>query len=112
MNAHLSDSMLRLCRWRSLLAVDDLVEGVVAALERTGMLEHTFIVSSKHGESTLLREKTILRLHDYVPLASWCPLALHSQFYTSDHGYHFGHFRLPPAKMHVYEFDVRVPFIW
>jgi arylsulfatase A-like enzyme len=32
-------------------------------------------------------------------------------FVPSALGYHFGHFRLPPAKMHVYEFDVRVPFL-
>ena len=36
-----------LCRWRSLLAVDDLVEGVVGALERTGVLDSTFIVSTR-----------------------------------------------------------------
>ena len=32
-------------------------------------------------------------------------------FYTSDHGFHFGHFRLPPLKMHKYEFDIRVPLL-
>ena len=32
-------------------------------------------------------------------------------FYTSDHGFHLGHFRLPPLKMHKYEMDVRVPLL-
>ena len=62
-------------RWRALLSVDDLVAGVVAALDEFGFLERTWI------------------------------------FYTSDNGYHFGHFRLPAAKMHVFEFDTRVPLL-
>ena len=61
-------------RWRSLLAVDDLVSGVIDALKEAKLLETTYVV------------------------------------FTSDNGFHFGHFRLPPAKMHVYEFDVHVPF--
>jgi N-acetylglucosamine-6-sulfatase len=32
-------------------------------------------------------------------------------FFVSDNGYHFGHFRLPPAKAHVYEFDIHVPLL-
>lgn len=62
-------------RWRSLLAVDDLVHGVVTTLSDEGLLDSTFV------------------------------------FFTSDNGFHFGHFRLPPAKAHVYEFDVRVPLL-
>ena len=31
--------------------------------------------------------------------------------FASDNGYHYGHFRLPPAKMQVYDFDTRVPFL-
>ncbi|XP_065829466.1 N-acetylglucosamine-6-sulfatase-like [Oscarella lobularis] len=30
---------------------------------------------------------------------------------TSDHGYQLGQFRLPMCKMHVYEHDIRVPFL-
>mmetsp|Transcript_17725 Transcript_17725/g.54530 ORF Transcript_17725/g.54530 Transcript_17725/m.54530 type:complete len:508 (+) Transcript_17725:42-1565(+) len=58
-------------RWRSLLAVDDLVAAVFEAVN----LEDTYV------------------------------------FYTSDHGFHLGHFRLPPLKMHKYEMDVRVPLL-
>jgi N-acetylglucosamine-6-sulfatase len=62
-------------RWRTLLAVDDLVAAVVETLKEEALLESTYV------------------------------------FFTSDHGYQFGHFRLPPGKMNVYEFDVRVPFL-
>ena len=39
-------------RWRTLLSVDDMVEGVVAALEETGQLNNTWIFyTSDHGQN-------------------------------------------------------------
>jgi N-acetylglucosamine-6-sulfatase len=39
-------------RWRTLLSVDDLIEGVVAALDDTGVLENTWIFfTSDHGQN-------------------------------------------------------------
>jgi len=61
-------------RWGALLAVDDLVAGVVDALDAAGALADTYV------------------------------------FYTSDHGYHLGSFRLAEGKMHFYETDTKVPF--
>jgi len=63
-------------RWGALLAVDDLVEGVVGALDTAGVLDSTYI------------------------------------FYWSDHGYHLGSFRLAEGKMHFYDHDSRVPFLF
>eukprot|EP00038_Savillea_parva_P030431 m.77804 g.77804 ORF g.77804 m.77804 type:complete len:571 (+) comp9164_c0_seq1:117-1829(+) len=60
-------------RWRSLLAVDDLVAAVIHTLDETGVLDNTFI------------------------------------FYTADHGYHLGQFRIPDEKTLPYDTDLRVP---
>ena len=45
-------------RWRSLIAVDDVVDAVVATLQETGVLDYTYV------------------------------------FYTADHGYHLGQWRM------------------
>ena len=45
-------------RWRSLIAVDDVVDAVVATLQETGVLDNTYV------------------------------------FYTADHGYHLGQWRM------------------
>jgi len=70
---HFDEVMRR--RWGALLAVDDMVEGIMGALASIHVLENTFV------------------------------------FYWSDHGYHLGSFRLGEGKMHMYEFDTRVPFM-
>lgn len=61
-------------RWRSLLAVDDLVDAVIDTLDQTGVLDQTFV------------------------------------FYTADHGYHLGQWRIPDEKVLPYDTDIRVPF--
>ena len=39
-------------RWRALLSVDDLIEGVVEALDSTGVLDNTWIFfTSDHGQN-------------------------------------------------------------
>ena len=39
-------------RWRTLLSVDDLIEGVVGALDDTGVLDNTWIFfTSDHGQN-------------------------------------------------------------
>ena len=62
-------------RWRTLLSVDDLVEGIVGRLEDLGVLNETFV------------------------------------FYTSDHGYNLGQFRLAGNKLHAYDNTLRIPLL-
>ena len=46
-------SVLRACRWRTLLSVDDLVEKVVKGLEVRGELENTYVIfTSDNGYHT------------------------------------------------------------
>ena len=60
-------------RWRSLLSVDDLVEGVYERLDKYGLTDNTYF------------------------------------FYTSDHGFKLGQWRVATAKLHPYETDIRIP---
>lgn len=61
------------------------------------------------------RWRTLLSVDDLVAaLVAGLEQAgvLHNTYilYTSDHGYQLGQLRLPMCKLHVYDFDLRIPF--
>jgi N-acetylglucosamine-6-sulfatase len=62
-------------RLKSLLSVDDLVEGMIQTLDELDVLDNTYII------------------------------------FTSDNGFRLGQFRMPEAKFHPYENDIRLPMM-
>ena len=92
----------------ALLAVDDMVEGIVGALTQVGVLDKTYVfyVSTlkvhKHSADRCSDLETACGHPKFGPML-WLQ--------WSDHGYHLGSFRLAEGKMHFYEFDTRVPFL-
>ncbi|CAJ1934958.1 unnamed protein product [Cylindrotheca closterium] len=62
-------------RLKTLLSVDDLVEGLVQTLQDLDLLENTYLL------------------------------------FTSDNGFRLGQFRMPEAKFHPYENDIRLPMM-
>eukprot|EP00980_Cylindrotheca_fusiformis_P030282 scaffold24620_cov137-Cylindrotheca_fusiformis.AAC.4 len=62
-------------RLKSLLSVDDLVEGIIETLDELEILDDTYVI------------------------------------FTSDNGFRLGQFRMPEAKFHPYENDIRLPMM-
>lgn len=107
-----SDSLYR-SRWRSLLAVDDLVEAVLETVEQAGALNNTYILfTSDHVRTCTC---TCVCLIYYVYCVCFAAV-LGNLFFHADHtiifqGYRFGQFRMPQGKWNVYENDIHIPLM-
>ena len=131
--------VLRACRWRTLLSVDDLVEKVVKRLEVRGELENTYVIftsdngyhTGTHTHTHLIPTTRHVSRHDWHGLTDSLPLSPPLSLSLSP-SLSFslspppslspslslplplflpGQFSLPLDKRQLYEFDIKVPLM-
>jgi hypothetical protein len=111
-------------RWSTLLSVDEIVQTVVDKLTALKILDKVYTI---HTVLTVLTIHTVLailtiltiipRTHHHTPYSpSYTVLNITHRtqtfiFYSSDHGYKQGQWRVGTSKQHPYETDIHVPFL-